>query len=70
MDKLCKFHENPTKNVDYHINKRNKFSTLNGYFSHTDCQIFLKINRVEAIDEMDKLCEFHENLTKNVDFIA
>ena len=38
-------------------------------FSHTDSQIFLKINRVEAIDEIDKLCKFHENPTKNVDFI-
>ena len=25
---------------------------------------------VEAIDEMDKMCKFHENPTKNVDFIA
>ena len=31
---------------------------------------FLKIDRVKAIDEMDKLCKFHENPTKNVDFIA
>ena len=31
---------------------------------------FLKINRVEAIDEMDKVCKFHGNPTKNVDFIA
>ena len=23
---------------------------------------------VEAIDETDKLCKFHENATKNVDF--
>ena len=39
-------------------------------FSHTDCPIFLKINRIEAMDEMDKFCEFHENPTKNIDFIA
>ena len=31
---------------------------------------FIKINRIQAIDEMDKLCKFHENLTKNVHFIA
>ena len=46
-------------------NKNNKFSTKKSYFAHNDCLIFLKINRVEAIDEMDKLCKFHENLTKN-----
>ena len=31
---------------------------------------FLKIDKVEAIDEIDKLCKFHENPTKNVDFVA
>ena len=31
---------------------------------------FLTIDRVEAIGKIDKLCKFHENLTKNVDFIA
>ena len=31
---------------------------------------FFKINRVEAIDEMDKLCMFHENPTKNVDYLV
>ena len=31
--------------------------------------MFLKIKRVEAIDEMDKLYKFHENPT-NVDFIV
>ena len=46
------------------------FSTKNGYFSHTDGPILLKINRVEAIDETDKLRKFHENPIKNVDFIA
>ena len=40
---------------------------LNVYFSHTNCRTFLKINRVEGIDEIDK---FHENPTKNEDFIA
>ena len=39
---------------------RNANSHLNIYFSHTVCSIFLKINRVEAIDEVDKLCKFHE----------
>ena len=43
---------------------------LKWLLSHTDCQIFLKIYRVEAMDEIDKLCKFYENLTKNVDFIA
>ena len=43
---------------------------LNSYFSHTDCQSFLKINRAEAIDVIDDLCKFHENPTKNVDFMA
>ena len=42
---------------------------LNGYFSNTDGPIFLKINGVEAIDKIDKLCKCHENATKNVDFI-
>ena len=46
------------------VNKKYKFSTQNGYFSRTDCPIFLKINRVEAFIETDKLCKFHENLTK------
>ena len=32
--------------------------------------LFFKINRVEAIDEMDKMCKFYENPTKNVDFIT
>ena len=35
--------------------------------SHTDCLILLKINRVEAVNEIEK---FHKNPTKNVDFIA
>ena len=33
-------------------------------------QFFFKNNRVEAIDEIDKLCKFHENPNKNTDFIA
>ena len=31
---------------------------------------FLKINTVEAIDKMNKLCKFHESPTKNIDFIV
>ena len=31
---------------------------------------FFKINRIKAIAEMNKLCKFHENLTKKEDFIA
>ena len=56
--------------TDFPVTKKCKFSTLNGYFSLTDCLIFFKINGVEAIDEINKLCKFHENPTKNVDFIA
>ena len=26
--------------------------------------------RVQAVDDKDKLCKFHENLTKNADCIA
>ena len=33
-------------------------------------QFLFKINRVKAIDEIDKLCKFHENPTENVDFIV
>ena len=29
----------------------------------TDCPISFKINRVQAVDDIDKLCKFHENLT-------
>ena len=29
----------------------------------------VNINRVEAVDKMDKLCKFNENPTKNVDSI-
>ena len=31
---------------------------------------FFKIDRVRAMDEINKLCKFHENLTQNEDFIA
>ena len=57
-------------NADFRINKTCKFSTSNGYFSLTDCPIFFKTNSVEAIDKIDKLCKFHENPIKNVDFIG
>ena len=33
-------------------------------------QILFKINTVEAVDDIDKLCNFHENLTTNPDCIA
>ena len=42
---------------------------LNGNFPFLFVQFFFKINPVIATDEMDKLCNFHGNLTKNVDFI-
>ena len=35
----------------------------------TDCQILFKIHRVQAVDDIDKLCKFHENLTMNADCI-
>ena len=47
----------------YHVNKKCKFSILKGYFSHNDCPILMKINRVEATDGIDKLCKFQENPT-------
>ena len=49
------------------VNNKCKFSTVNEYFSLTDCLFFFKINRVEAFDEMDKLCKFHENPTRTAD---
>ena len=39
-------------------------------FPHCFFDFFFKINRVEATDEINKLCDFHENLTRNTDFIA
>ena len=35
-----------------------------------DCQILFKINRVQAVDDIGKLCNFRENLTTNADCIA
>ena len=43
---------------------------LNGYFSLNDCPIFFKINRIQAVDDIDKLCKFYENLTTNADCIT
>ena len=31
---------------------------------------FFKINRVQAVNDRDKKCKFHENLTTNADFIT
>ena len=71
MDKLCKFHKNLTKNVDLIVQTRlASFQLKMAIFSNTDCPIFLKINRVEGNDKMDKLCRFHKNPTKIVDLIA
>ena len=39
-------------------------------FFLTVCPIIFKINGVQAIGEMNKLCKFHKNPTKNVNFIA
>ena len=36
----------------------------------TDCQILFKIHRVQAVNDIDKLCKFHENLTTNADCLA
>ena len=33
-------------------------------------RFFFKIDRVRAVDDIDKLCKFHKNLTTNADFIA
>ena len=30
---------------------------------------FPKFDRVQAVDDIDKLCKFHENLTTNGDFL-
>ena len=35
-----------------------------------DRKILLKINRLQAVDDIDKLCKFHENLITSADFIA
>ena len=39
-------------------------------FSLLTGRLFSKIDRVEAVDDIDKLCKFHENLTTNADYIA
>ena len=71
MDKLCKFHENPTKIVDLIAQQRNaNFQLTMVTFLLLIVRSFFKINRVEAIDEMDKMCKFYKNQTKNADFIA
>ena len=36
----------------------------------TDCQILFENNRVETVDNIHKLCKFHENLTTNTDCIV
>ena len=43
---------------------------INISFSHTNTPIFFKIQRVQAIDDMNKLYKFHENQTTIADFIA
>ena len=37
--------------------------------SLTDSQTFFKINRVQAVDDIDRLCKFHKNLTSDADFV-
>ena len=32
--------------------------------------LIFKINRVQAVDDIDKLCKFHENLATNADCIS
>ena len=70
IGKLCKFHENLAKMQPVSCKQemqifRLKMATFPLLIVH-----FFKIKRVEVIDKMDKLCKFHENPTKNVDFIA
>ena len=43
---------------------------LKWLFSLTDCQIYVQINRVQAVDDIDKLCKFHDIWTTNTDCIA
>ena len=71
-DKLCKFHENMTTNAERIVQMTNaNFQLRMVTFPLLIVRIFFfKINRVEAIDEMGKLCKFHVNPTKNVDLIA
>ena len=35
----------------------------------TDCQILFTFNRVQAVEDIDKLCKFHENVIMNADSI-
>ena len=37
-------------------------------FSLLIVRFFFKINRVQAVNDRDKKCKFHENLTTNADF--
>ena len=37
-------------------------------FFLTDYQILFKINRVQAVHNIDKVSKFHENLTSNTDY--
>ena len=67
---VLRWAKNLTKNVDFIAKTRNANFQLEMATFPTDFLIFFKIKRVKAIDKMDKLCKFHENPTKNVDFIA
>ena len=71
-----------SKELDQHcelhcLNKNWKFSTLNGYISKTDCQIFFLISGVQAVYNTKQLCYFreknnqncrHNNVNKNLKF--
>ena len=72
IDKLCKFRYNQTKNVDFIAETRNaNFQLKMATFPIPIVRFsVLKINRIEDIDKMYKLCKFHKNPTKNVDFMA
>ena len=45
--------------------KKAIFPLLTQFFS-----FFFKINMVQAVDDTDKLCKFHKNLTTNAECIA
>ena len=69
----CKIHKNPTKNLNYRVKKKCKFFTLMAAFPRLMVIFFFfffKLNMAEAIDEMDKVCKFHENPPTNVGFIT
>ena len=69
IDILCKFLEN-SQNPDCIVYTRNKsFQLKIATFPLLIVQFLFKINRVQAVEDIDKLCRFHKNLTKNVDFI-